>query len=502
MHPVGKVRLSTPVAGPDRPRRLRPAVSASRISAVGPVRVPLPSSAGRVAAAGPAASLRARMFGAGWPLQWLLLGFPLWWVLGLSTFIFPILALPMAVHLKRLRRCRPLRLPPAFTLWALYLAWQIISLAAFRLSPPGTYAGGASTRLIGIALNLIEMAGITITLLYVVNLPVALVSQLRLSRWLSGFFLTVAAGGVLGIVASHLSFPSALELVLPHRVRSNSYVQSLVHPATSQLQSVLGAVQGRPSAPFGFTNTWGNTISLLLVFFIASWIVLGSLRRRLIGLALVAISVVPIIFSLNRGLWIGLAVTALWVTLRHIHAGRVRSGLLMLSGMVAVIAVIALSPLGSIIQTRLENGVSDSIRLFVAGYSIEAAHDSPLIGYGSNRHIYGSVSSIAVGETSNCDKCGGVPTGSTGELWSIMFDNGLVGVALHYSFFLAQLWYFRRRTAALDEASLAVIALVFVYMLFYGAIPVAPTITMIAVGMLARTEPASAVASPRLVSRG
>jgi hypothetical protein len=186
---------------------------------------------------------------------------------------------------------------------------------------------------------------------------------------------------------------------------------------------------------------------------------------------------------------------------RQIHAGKVRSGLLILSGMTAVVAVIALSPLGAIIEKRLQNGVSDNIRLFVASYSIEAAHDSPIIGYGSNRHIYGSVSSIAVGATPNCDNCGGAATGSTGQLWSIMFDNGLVGVALHYSFFLAQLWHFRRRTSAVDEASMAVIVLLFVYMLFYSAMPVAPTITMIAVGILARTEPALAAASSRHVPR-
>lgn len=424
----------------------------------------------------------------GWPLKFTLVGFPLWWVLGLNTFIFPIAAGVMLAHLRRIRRVQQLRFPPGFWIWALYLVWMLLGLAMFNSSPAGTYTGSLTGRVISISFNLTLYTAITITMLYVGNLPLGLVSRDAIGRWMGWLFLTVAAGGFLGIVAPKLSFPSALELLLPHRLVANAYVKTLVHPSAAQVQQVIGDDNGRPSAPFGYTNSWGNVLGIVLLWFVAAWVIPARGRRRWVYAAILAVTFVPIVLSLNRGLWIGLIFSAVWLAIRQVAFGRIGVLLAGIALLLVGAAVILVSPLHSVIDARLQNGKSNDIRAFVGSYSIKGADQSPIIGYGGTRHIKGSSSSIAVGPSEKCSNCGGFATGSTGLLWSIMFDHGYGGLVVYFGFFLFSLWAYRRERGAVNEAALATIATVFVYMWFYSAIPAAPTLTIIAVCVLWRSR--------------
>src|SRR5213078_4404244 len=112
-------------------------------------------------------------------------------------------------------------------------------------------------------------------------------------------------------------FSSPIELMLPRHIRDNGFVQSLVHPTAAQVMDVLGHETPRPSAPWGYTNTWGNNFCLLVV-----WFVVAFGRRRVLTAAVLAVAVVPVVYSLNRGLWIGLAVLGGAVALRLALRGR------------------------------------------------------------------------------------------------------------------------------------------------------------------------------------
>jgi hypothetical protein len=432
-------------------------------------------------------TLAERIFVPGWPVKYLLLAFPVWWVLGLSVLIFPILAVPMAVQLYRMR---PIALPPWFALWGLFLAWQVVGLLAITSSPPGTHPGSVSGRLISIAFNWGEYAGVTATLLYVGNLPTdparGGVAQSTVARWMGWFFLTVLGGGFLGTFAPKLQFRSLTERVLPRSIASNNFVHSLIHPVTAQVQRVIGDADPRPAAPFGYTNSWGNALSILLVWFVAAWVLQSSGWRRWLYATVAAASIVPIIISLNRGLWIGVGVTIAWVLARQLLQGRVGRVLAVAVGTGVALVAVALSPLSTVITDRLNHGVSDNIRAFIAHLSIVAVEHSPVIGYGGNRHATGSSSSIAVGPSASCAACGDVPTGSTGDLWSVLFNQGAVGALFYFGFFVLIIVTFWRARGTYNEAALVTLALVFVYMLFYSALPVAPTLTVIAVGVLWR----------------
>jgi hypothetical protein len=446
----------------------------------------------------------SRLFGPGWPLQWLLCGFPLWWVLGLNTLVFPLAAVPMAIELRRRARSAPLRWPSASWLWVLFLVWQVLGLALLNISPPGTHPGSTSGRLISTVFTLLEYAGVTVTMLYVANLPRAEVSMARVGRWLGWFFLTVLGGGVLGLLAPRLSFNSAIEFLLPHGIATNSFVVALVHPVTAQVQDVIGTDNGRPSAPFGYTNFWANALAILVLWFIAAWLLRARGRKRVLYVAVVILTIVPVVLSLNRGLWIGVAATLLWLLGRMAFQGHMTRALSVVGAAVVAVGGLALSPLGSVIVARFQNGVSNDIRTFVDNLSLVAVRYSPVLGYGGTRHADGSASSIAVGPSPSCPNCGDVPTGSTGQLWSTLFNQGLIGTVLYFGFFAACLWIYRRERGALAEAALASIMLTFVFALFYSAVPIAPTLTVIAIALLwrereveRREPPATAVIPPR-----
>src|SRR5690606_4217063 len=75
----------------------------------------------------------------GWPLTLLFVAFPLWWALGLGTFIFVILAVPMAAAL--IRR-DTLRVPKGFGFWLLFIAWMLLGVTMLWADAPGAVPGG------------------------------------------------------------------------------------------------------------------------------------------------------------------------------------------------------------------------------------------------------------------------------------------------------------------------------------------------------------------------
>src|SRR5688572_28709060 len=189
-------------------------------------------------------------------------------------------------------------------------------MALLGYNPPGTLETPASTRFVSVAYNLGGYLAATVVLLYAGNLTEEEFPRRRLVRQLGFLFCVIVAGGLLGVVAPRFHFTSPVELLLPGRVANNPFVQSLVHPAASQLQAVLGFEAPRPAAPFGFTNMWGNCLALLLGWFVITWLRGVRPGRRLAGVVILALATVPVVYSLNRGLWIGLGLAVVFMGFR------------------------------------------------------------------------------------------------------------------------------------------------------------------------------------------
>lgn len=423
----------------------------------------------------------------GWPLWALLALYPLWWALGLGTLIFLILAVPMAIDLSRRR---PLRLPPGFWLWGLFLIWVVVSASTLGMNPPNTVVDSLGSRIPAYLLRLAQYVAATITLVYAGNLTEREMPQSKLVRLLGFMFLTTLAGGILGVLAPHFSFTSPTEALLPNSLVAHQYVHDLVHPTAAQVENILGYTSPRPSAPFTYTNAWGNVLSITLPWFLI-WMGVASRgrpSRRLVGLALVAVAIVPTVYSVNRGLWIGLGVSLLYVVIRLALRGKLLPVGALAVALIAGIAIFPSTPLQRIVTDRLAHPHSNQGRTYQSIAAIKGATHSPIVGFGSTRGIVGGHQSITVGRSSACARCGNEAIGGAGQLWLLVFAQGFVGAFLYVGFFVRVLWRYRRDSTAIGIAGSLVTLLGLVYMFVYGSVGAPLTLSFLAIALMWRGE--------------
>jgi hypothetical protein len=426
-----------------------------------------------------------RFLKPGWPLSVLYLGFPVWWALGLAQVIFFAMALAMAVIL---RRQGPLRVPRGFAPWLLFLVWMLAGAILFRATAPGTVPGGGIGRLANFAVWAGWYVAITIAMLYVAN-TARTVSTQRIVRLLGWMFVVTTSFGVLAVLAPTLEFESPMELVLPHSVVSTNFVRTLIHPSLSSTSDFLGYVQPRPTAPFPYSNAWGNNLALYLPFFVLAWFGRDAGWRRKVGPFVLIAAVFPIIFSLNRGLWISLALAAVYAAVRLAVNGRVRA----LQALVAALLVggiaFASSPLYDTLVLRVETPHSNDRRAGTAETVVStAAHGSPFVGYGTTRTMQGSFSSLAGGETESCHQCAAPPLGTQGFMWRLVLTTGFGGTVLCLSFFVLQFLRRARGPAPLDVTTCTVLLVAVLCFFVYDSLGSAMFTALIAVGLMARAD--------------
>jgi hypothetical protein len=425
-----------------------------------------------------------------WPLTGILLLYPLWWLLGLGVLGFYLLAAPMAGLLIRRRLAgHRLRLPPGFLLWLLFLATVVLGGFSLGANPTGTLDASAASRLDSYLFRLLGYVALTVLLVYAGNLDEQELSQRRLVRLLAWLFAVTVAGGLLGILVPHFEFTSPVEYLLPAHVRADSFVQSLVHPTSAQIMNLLGGETARPGAPWGYTNTWGNNACLLIGWAIVlGWGFLTGRRTKALALATLAVSTVPIVYSLNRGLWIDLGIMAVYVAVRLALRGRLLAlAAIGLAGVVLAGAVV-LTPLGDVVNARLDDGKSNGVRMFITVKAVEGTLESPLIGFGSTRSTQGGRHSIAVGQSSDCERCGNFTIGGDGQLWQLLFAHGVIGAVTYLGFFVVGLWRFRRDATAIGLAASAAIVSTFGAMLWYNALVTPLALTFLAYAAIWRNQ--------------
>jgi hypothetical protein len=229
-------------------------------------------------------------------------------------------------------------------------------------------------------------------------------------------------------------------------------------------------------------------LAILLPWLLVAWWTYGSRRERKAVVAVAAIAAVSIIYSLDRGLWVGIACGILYLALRY--AARGRLGMLAsIFGVIALAGIIVVaSPLQSLIQQRLSHGKSNAVRGSLSLIAVQDAVSSPLIGYGDSRHELGSVNSIAVGKTSNCNNCGSRDIGGNGQLWLLLISHGFLGTGFYLGFFAYGVVRYRRDPTAYGMAAVLVLLLGFIFMIVYQAIGAPLACTMLSYAILWKNE--------------
>jgi O-antigen/teichoic acid export membrane protein len=422
-----------------------------------------------------------------WPLTALLAGYPIWWALGLADLIFIFAAIPMVVRMYAWqRRGRRVKIPPGFGLWLGFLVVMLAGFFTLSLTAPGTVVSPVSNRLVSFGVRSVSCLALTVLLLFAGNLTEQECSRRRLA-WLLGLVgIYAVVGGVGGLVDPHFQFTSPLAYMLPKSATQNSLIQSWVHPGLSQIQSVLGSPAGRPKAPFDYTNIWGDCLTILLPWLFVAWS--ATRRQRWLALSIAVVALVPIVYSLNRGVWIGLVFAVIYLAVRFAARGRLALLGVVCAALAAVVVLFLATPLHNIVSERLQHQNSNSIRSTLDVLSVRDALASPLIGYGDTRHMLGTPQSIALGPSPNCLNCGELEVGSTGQLWQMFIDDGFLGAALFFGFFAYGAWRYRRDTTPYGIAGVLVLLLSFVYSIAYSSISEPLAFTMLAYALLWRND--------------
>jgi hypothetical protein len=427
-----------------------------------------------------------------WPVTALLAAYPLWWALGVADFMWIILAIPMASRMAgwAASGTRRIRVPPGFGIWLLFLITAMAGIAVLSLTAPGTVVSPVSHRVISYADRTLTYLGLTVLLLYVGNLTEQELPRRRLA-WLLGFIAVCATlGGLAGMVAPHLQINSPVIYLLPKSAQSNTFIQASMHPGLAQVQNVLGSASGRPKAPFDYTNTWADALTITMPFLLAAWWVGRPRWQRLVAGTCAVACIAPLLYSLNRTAWIGAGLAVGYLAVRLAAKGRLAL-LVGLCSAVALVAILVLAtPLATIVSGRLSHShkSSDNLRSGLASLTIRDANASPLIGYGDTRQQQGSQRSIAVGPTDKCKNCGQQEVGSTGQLFLVLICSGWTGGVLYVGFFAYGAWRYRRDGTAYGIAGSTAVLLGFVYMFAYDAVGAPLGLTMLAYAVLWRND--------------
>jgi polysaccharide biosynthesis protein PslJ len=404
-------------------------------------------------------TVRRPALSAGWPIYAVIWGLPIWWLLGIAGFVWPIFAVPMLFWL--LSR-RTVAVPRGFLIWVAFLAWALGS---------STQLVGTG-RTIGYVWRITLYLSATVFLLYVFNFSQRKLPTRRLAMLLTAFWAIVVAGGYLAVLAPTFSVTSFAERMVPESLRSDAFLHTILHPAAAQIHDFLGYAVARPAAPFPYTNDWGSTFGLLVPFVILAWNSRPSAGIRTLIAVLALASVVPVVFSLNRGLWISLGIGLLYAAVRLALVGRERAVVALIGVVLVVGSLLILTPLKGVIDARLQIGHSDERRAMLYEEAGRSAIESPLFGYGAPLPSKWNPNAP--------------PVGTHGQLWTVLVSHGFVGAGLFVAWFLYALW--RTRSVRNDVRFWCHVMLLIavIQLMVYDMLPTQLHIMMIGVAMAMR----------------
>lgn len=336
-----------------------------------------------------------------WPVLVLLWGMPLWWAAGMLPFATVVMALPMAALLTQ----RRVALPPGILPWLAFVGWMVP--CALMIDSMG--------RMLGFGVRFAQFASIGVILLYVVSAAATLTLR-RLVAGLTFTWLFVIVGGYLGMLWPDVTLSATIGQLLPGVLRENEYVNDLVFPPLAEVQTPYGAEEPfkRPSAPFAYTNGWGAAIAILTPIAIANAALRRSARSTLVVVLGSLAAVPPAIATSNRGLFVGIAIGVAYVALRAAGRGAWTQLIAVLGLGTAMALILTLSGFAATIATRQETVDTTEGRNLIYEETFQRTLESPVLGWGAARPSTWSEISV----------------GTQGQVWSMMFCFGFVGLAL------------------------------------------------------------------------
>ncbi len=387
-------------------------------------------------------------------------GFPLWWMLGLADLIWIAMAFPMTLLMVRYRQVRS---PRGFGLYLLFLVW--VALSASQLDRAGQAIG------YGYRFALYVSAGVL--LVYAYNARRRLSAQM-LTGAMTGYWLATTLGGYMALLWPSLVVRTPLAHLLPGALLNNDLVNHMVVRRMTQWNPDGWAqLDPRPSAPFLYTNNWGNVYSLVMPFVVAYLFHVRGTKRFWLVLAMVPVSMVPAFLTLNRGMFLGLGVAVVYACFRLALMRNVKA-----IAAVALVAVVggglfAVMPAQDRMEHRVTESSSTEDRASLYVQALDTIPGSPVFGY------------AAPIEASNPNLD---PVGTQGQFWMILVSHGVGAVALFVLWFVVAFVSSWRRLDVTGMAAHTVLLVGTMELLYYGALPYGLPILMVAAALALRPD--------------
>ena len=403
-----------------------------------------------------------------WPFTIVFLAYPIWWILGLSDLIWPMAGGVMVLYLIRFRA---VQVPRGFGIWLLFLIWMTFS--GIHIDTPD--------RMIGFIYRCLLYYSVTVIFLYVYN-SVQLTAQ-KIMAALCSFWIFMVFGGFLGILFPTVVIRTPLSFILPDSLLQNDLVNQMAIRRLTQFNPEAWLpIDPRPSAPFLYTNNWGAAFSLLLPFIaIYLWQIRGQRKFWWIA-GFVPVAFVPAVLTLNRGMFLGLALAVIYVGIRFALAGNKKGIGAVLGFAVVAAAVFTLLPVSERLRNRLDSSPTTEDRGSLYVQAIKETLQSPFFGHGAPRP-----SNIV-----------GVPSvGTQGQFWMVLYSHGFIGAGLFLLFFIVLFFSTLRRVQPLTLGCNAIILVAILEIFYYGMLTTGLVLIMIAAAVALR-EPRPAPPGPAL----
>jgi polysaccharide biosynthesis protein PslJ len=386
--------------------------------------------------------------------------YPLWWLVGVVDVMWYGMALVMLLYL---RRRSSILAPRGFGVWLFFLVVALISMIELDTGP----------RIVGFGYRYGIYLACTVLLIYVYNDRETLSARF-LTGLATGFWLVTVAGGYLGLLLPTAVIATPMSKILPQQLVQNELVNQMVVRRFAQYNpESYFQLDPRPSAPFLYTNNWGNVYSLLLPLVIAYLILVRRERRFWPLVAAIPVSLVPAFLTLNRGMFIGLGLSLAYVVFRLVLLRQAR-GIVALVALAAVVGGVFLTlPVADRLTYRVENSGTNTSRASLYAQVVESTWESPFFGQGAPRPS----------ETANTP-----PVGTQGQLWQVLYSHGVAAAMAFIGWFLLAFVTSLRRRDPVGLAANCILLVGTVETLYYGLVPNGLPLMMIAAGLALRGQ--------------
>jgi len=337
-----------------------------------------------------------------WLPYWLFALLPLWWLAGLSFFQWPLIVAPLVYPLCR---ATGVRAPRRFGLWLAFLLMTVVS--ATQLS--------SGSRVVAWTWRESFYVASTVLFLFIYNSSERRLPTRALVNALAAFWVMIVIGGWFGVLFPSVSLASPAEHIFPKSLLHNTYFYSHVHLQFAEVQHFLGFKEGRPQAFFAYTNAWGSTFAMTMPFALGALTLSPSVVWRRVLMIALAASVVPGVFSLDRGMWLSLGLGIAYATVRLAGRHDMRRVVQIVTIVALTVVLIVVSPLGGLIAGRFSHKTGDTSRLARDQAAQAQVTANPILGYGAPNQA------TQVTHTSKS-------VGTESEIFLLLYSHGVPGL--------------------------------------------------------------------------